>query len=320
LAAVKVPVALFSYNRPNHVRRALDTLSGCRRFKEVQVVVFNDGPKGPNDRDGVEAARDEVRRRQKELGLEIVERPENLGLARSIVAGVTELCAKFGRVIVLEDDLAVAPDFLDYMLTALDRYENNADVYQISGYMFPVELPAQPDAFFLPLTTTWGWATWERAWRQFDRHAAGYEQDLRDSRVRQAFDLEGAYPYSQLLRQKLAGKNDSWGILWWWTVFKNHGLVLHPRRTLTWVGGFDGSGTHCRDETVLQQVDCHDIDQPSLSGRMMFPPEPEIDEAAFLRVKAFLKEHHGVGLGRRIRRLVGLLQRRLTGAGSVRVS
>jgi hypothetical protein len=317
--AVKVPVALFSYNRPNHVRRALETLGKCHRLDEVQIVVFNDGPKRPDDHAGVQAARDEVRRLQNQLGLEVVERPDNLGLARSIVSDVTELCRQFGRVIVLEDDLAVAPDFLDYMLTALDRYENNTNVYQVSGYMFPVEHPTQPDAFFLPLTTTWGWATWERAWSHFDWNAAGYEDVLQNPRVRQEFDLEGAYPYSQLLRDKLNGANDSWGILWWWCVFKNRGLALHPRRTLIWVGGFDGSGTHCRDEAVLQQVDFRDIDQPSLSGRMIFPPQPEVDEAAFLRVKVFLKAHYGVGPWKRIKRLFSGLQRRFAGARGARL-
>lgn len=307
---MQTPLALFSYNRHEKVTLALESLSRCRRFEELKVVVYCDGPKRGEDQASVEGARRTVRQWQQRLGFDVVERTRNFGLAKSIVSGTTELCGLYGRVIVIEDDLVLAPDFLDYMLEALDKYENEANVYQISGYMFPVDHPDQPDAFFLPLTTTWGWATWARAWKHFDWNATGYVEGLQDPQVRRAFDFDDTYPYSELLRRRMEGKNDSWGILWWWSVFNSQGLVLHPRRTLVWLGGFDGSGTHCGTESELQQVDQCSLSQPSLSYPLVLPRGPSVDEAALQRIKEFLRLHAQQPAVGKIKRLFTNVRRR----------
>jgi hypothetical protein len=162
---------------------------------------------------------------------------KNLGLARSVVEGVTQVVAEYGQVIVLEDDLVLSPSFLDYMLQALDRYAGEKNVYQISGYMFPVTQPADADAFFLPLITTWGWATWRHAWQVFNWHASDALEQLKDPSVRRRFDLQNSYPYSVMLENQLRNQTESWGILFWWQVFKARGLALHPRQSLVWNGG-----------------------------------------------------------------------------------
>jgi hypothetical protein len=218
----------------------------------------------------------------------VVERTENLGLARSVVAGVSELCDAYGRVIVVEDDFALRPDFLDYMIRALDKYADCKEIYQVSGYMFPVEHPPRPDAFFLPLSTTWGWATWSRAWRIFDWRAASAPEQLADPAIRRKFDLDNSYPYANMLEDRLAGKNDSWGILWWWAVFRIGGLVLYPRRSLVRVGGFDGSGTHCRANRRMA-VDHEEIDSRAFSSGLDMPTDIIVDWDAFDRIKRYLK-------------------------------
>jgi len=239
------PVAFFSYHRAEHAGRALDSLARCHRLDECRVYLYCDGAKGDGDRAAVAKSRQVVREWGAKFQAVMIERPVNLGLSQSIIAGVTELCRQYGRVIVVEDDLVLSPYFIDYMLQALERYQEVLEVYQISGYMFPVECSAATDALFLPLTTTWGWATWDRAWRSFDWKAAGAREQLTDSKARDRFDLGGSYPYSKMLEDRLAGKNDSWGILWWWTVFQANGVVLYPRESLVVNEGFDGSGVHC---------------------------------------------------------------------------
>jgi hypothetical protein len=243
----KTPIALFAYNRPKHLQAALQALADCQRLDECHLVIFCDGAKTPQDIAKIEAARRVAEEWAARLGGEVITRNENLGLARSIVTGVTSLCEQFGRVIVLEDDLVVAPGFLCFMLEALDRYRDNSRVYQISGYIFPIPDAPEADAVFLPLTTTWGWATWERAWRVFDWNATGALEQLSDSRLRSRFDLEGAYPFSAMLEQRLGRQLDSWGILWWWAVFKWGGVVLYPPHSLVRNIGFDGSGIHHRN-------------------------------------------------------------------------
>jgi hypothetical protein len=148
-------------------------------------------------------------------------------------------------VIVLEDDLVTSRYFLEFMNTALDRYEGEERVMQIAGYMFPERLVFEEDALFLPFISSWGWATWRRAWRHFKPRPAGYERVLADSALRKRFDLNGNYNYSRILRAALRGRIDSWAVWWYLTVFLRNGLVLFPRKTLVRNLGFDGSGVNC---------------------------------------------------------------------------
>jgi hypothetical protein len=280
----KTPLVMFAYHRPMHADRALDSLARCRRLDRCAVHIYCDGPEDPQAMARVAEARDVVREWAGRLPASVVERKEHMGLARSIVSGVTELCERHGRVIVLEDDHVVSADFVDYMLEALDRYEDEESVHQISGFMFPVDHPPRPDAFFLPLTTTWGWATWWRAWRKFDFHAEDAEARLADPATRRRFDFYDSYPFARLLADRIAGRNDSWGILWWWTVFKQDGLALHPRRPLVFNDGFDGTGRHCGrkggdDPSVRDATLRFRFDRP-----FVFPTAVAPDEEAVQRI------------------------------------
>ena len=178
------PIALFTYNRAEHTARVLNSLANCARLDECSLHIYCDAPKREEHAAGVEASRDVVRAEAPKFGATVIERDVNFGLARSIVEGVTDLCDRYGRVIVLEDDLVLSPSFIDYMLQALDRYADEANVYQVSGYMFPIMQPEDTDAFFLPLITTWGWATWRRAWQIFDWDASGALERLKDPSLR----------------------------------------------------------------------------------------------------------------------------------------
>jgi len=282
----KTPIALFTYNRPNHTGRALDSLARCHRFDECRSYIYCDGPKSERDKAEVKVSRTVVREWAEKQGAVVIERQENLGLARSIVTGVTDLCREYGRVIVVEDDLVVSPAFLDYMLQALDRYHDDPQVYQLSGYMFPVDSHAMTEAFFLPFITTWGWATWARAWQVFDWHATGAQVRLTDADTRRRFNLDGHYPYATMLEDRLAGRNDSWGVLWWWSVFQRNGLALYPRQSLVINRGFDGSGRHCGSHHE------EDLGMPEWSQHTyQFPQQIAPDDEAYRQVLEYLAGH-----------------------------
>lgn len=305
----KTPVAVFLYNRPTHARLVLESLSRCRRLDEGAVRIYCDGAKRESDSEAVAATRQVAREWSSRFESQVVERDANLGLARSIVTAVSELCDSHGRVIVVEDDFSLSPSFLDYMLSALDRYGDEPNVYQVSGYMFPIRHSPTPDAFFLPLTTTWGWATWSRAWRVFDWNAADARELLSDPATRRSFNLNNAYPYAEMLETTLRGENDSWGILFWWAVFKAGGLVLHPRKSLVWNGGVDATGTHYGDQLWSNQSLTEFTADEWSGGSFLLPDKVAVDEAAFGKVVEYLRSEQSSGsLFERIRRRI--IQRR----------
>jgi len=286
---IRTSLAIFTYNRPAHTQQMLESLTACHRLDECRVFIFSDGPKTSEQKQGVQATRAVLREWKGRSGAQILERSVNLGLARSIVDGVTRLCDEFGRVIVLEDDMIVSPRFLDYMITALDRYEDDERVCQISGYMFPINHPPHPDAFFLPLTTTRGWATWKRAWELFRWDVSGALVELQEQTTRLAFDLDGAYPYSTMLEDCVAGGNDSWGIRWWWSIFKAGKIVLHPRHSFVWMGGFDGTGTHSGVNKSMMSLSLDDVISFPWDETFAFPPNTVIDWPAREAIKNYLR-------------------------------
>ena len=298
----RTPVALFTYNRVEHTARVLDSLANCARFEECSLHIYCDAAKTEEQTEAVESTRQLVRSQAEKLNATVVEQETNLGLARSVVAGVTDLCDRFGNTIVVEDDLVLNPGFLDYMLQALDRYADESAVYQISGYMFPVSHHSGEDAFLMPLITTWGWATWQRAWKIFDWDASEAHEQLKDPTLRKRFDLNNSYPYSVILENQLNGLTNSWGILFWWQVFKAGGLALHPRRSFVWNGGFDSSGTNCGDQGWSNDQSPEEVTDWTHES-FKFPSEVTIDQKAFDNICAFLKkEQYPASLAGRIKR------------------
>jgi hypothetical protein len=176
-----------------------------------------------------------------------------MGLAKSIIEGVTQLTEQFESVIVVEDDLCTSPRFLEFLNLGLDEYRFQDQVMQIAGHMFPMDLSRHEDALFLPFISSWGWGTWKRAWRYFDPLATGYASLLEDSTLRRRFDLDGHYGFFRLLRAQQENRTDSWAIRWYLSVFLRKGLALYPRRTLVRNLGFDGSGINCNISEIPQE-------------------------------------------------------------------
>ncbi|MGM5050311.1 glycosyltransferase [Tardiphaga sp. 604_B6_N1_1] len=286
----RTPIAFFAYNRPEHTDRALRSLSACRRFDECDLFLFADGPKvdaSEASRAQIDATRAVLRHWAPRLDAELVERDANLGLARSIHSGATTLCDRYGRVIVVEDDLVLGLDFLDFTISALDRYADDAAVMQVGGYTLSPPRSLSADAFLLPVTTTWGWATWKRAWEVFSWQPHALNEARRDGEWKRLFDLDGPGFYSSMLEDRLAGRNDSWGILWWYAVSRRRGLVVYPAQTLVWNGGFDGSGVHCGDTDFVGQAGI-DPDAWRLQQPPRFPTEIAYEPAHLRLIEAFV--------------------------------
>ena len=246
------PIALFAYRRPAHLRRALDSLARNPLARGSPLVIFCDGAKTPDAAADVAGVRRIARSATGFLSLKVIERDENLGLMASVIDGVGKLTRDHGRAIVVEDDLVVAPRFLEFMNLALERYASESRVMQISGYMYPCALESAAGSGFLPSISCWGWATWDRAWRQYDASLAAWEAVRGDPLALRAFDMDGAYDYSGMVERTRSGDLQSWGVVWYLSVFSRQGLVLYPRKSLVSNTGFDGSGTHAEGSAEEQ--------------------------------------------------------------------
>ena len=279
------PIIVFSYNRPNHLKRTLEALSKNELAFESDLFIYCDDATG-------DATEDQLIRVAKNRkiahsitgfkSLNVVERERHFGLADNIIGAVTEVVNKYGKVITLEDDVVTSPGFLRYMNDALDMYENDAQVMHISAYMYPHKQKL-PETFFYEVPYPGGgWATWKRAWKSFSN------------------DIEELYAYwsqrwkefnkfgEDYLQKQLEANKDghlyTWFIKWHAVLLMQNGLTLYPHTSLTNNIGFDDSGSNCGSMTRF------DIDHPADRVSVFRVPIKENRKAASI-IRHFYSGH-----------------------------
>jgi hypothetical protein len=287
------PIALFVYNRPEHTRRTLSYLQKNLFAEESRLFIFSDGPKTEADKAKV----DEVRQLAKEVtgfkSVKLITRKENLGLANSIISGVSKLVNEYDKVIVFEDDLLSSPYTLQYFNEALNRYANEEKVMHIGAYMYPLADKKLPQSFFYRAASSWGWATWARAWKDFepdiDKLITQFDKQKIDR-----FSIEGTMNFWKQMNEFKAGKNNSWAIRWYASIFLKNGLTLNPSQSLINNIGHDGSGVHSNIENMYQvQIAKKEVKE--------FPAEIKENQQAYQAIKNFLKTRKGSLLQRGVR-------------------
>jgi hypothetical protein len=247
------PIVLFVYNRPECTLKTLEHLKRNVLADQSELFIYSDGPKPDakeNDLKKIQEVREIIRKEKWCKEVRIIESPVNLGLADSIINGVTEIVCSYNKVIVLEDDLLTSVHFLEYMNNGLNYYVNEEKVFQIVGYTAPLKVQFRNTALFLPFTSTLGWGTWARAWKYFEKNPPDYVELKINRKLRNEFNLNHTFPWAEFLISQVDANVDSWGIYWWWSVFKQKGLTLFPDKTLISHIGFDQDATHTKNVIV----------------------------------------------------------------------
>jgi len=246
------PIILFVWNRPWHTQKTVEALKRNDLAKDSNLFIFSDGP----DAGGEERVKN-VKKYLKTIKgfgkVTIIERENHLGLANSIIGGVTEIINDYGKVIVMEDDLVSSSSFLIYMNKLLDYYEKEKKIFGISGYNHPQSLMKIPsdykaDIYFNPRAGSWGWATWKDRWEKADWIVMDYADFRKNAKIRKCFN-DGGEDMSEMLDAQMQGKIDSWAIRWSYAVFKNKGAYVYPANSYIDNIGMDGSGMHCGNST-----------------------------------------------------------------------
>lgn len=238
------PIVLFVYNRPWHTRQTVAALQKNVLANLSDLFIYSDGPKDEQTEKTVQEVRKYIHTIDGFKTVTIREREKNMGLAGSIVDGVTAVVNEYGRVVVLEDDLVTSPSFLRYMNDALNLYEHEEKVISIHGYIYPLS-EKLPSTFFLRGADCWGWATWKRGWDLFEGDGQKLLNKLEEKKLTRIFDFSGSYGYTQMLKDQIAGKNNSWAVRWYASAFLRERLTLYPGISLIRNIGLDGMGTHC---------------------------------------------------------------------------
>jgi len=244
------PVVIFVYNRPEITLKTVCALEKNFLSKKTDLFIFSDGPKTLNENNNVSKVRKIINDISGFKSIKVYESKFNKGLANSIINGVTKILSTHDKIIVLEDDLITAPNFLNFMNQALDFYQFNQSIFSISGYT--MDLPSlkneTEDFYFAYRASSWGWGTWSRSWKNIDWKIKEYNEVSKSSKLIKEFNRGGSDMFKMLKNQR-NNKIDSWAIRWCFNQFLRNQFTVFPVKSKIQSIGFGQSATHTKRTT-----------------------------------------------------------------------
>jgi hypothetical protein len=241
------PIILFVYCRPYHTQKTVEALKANYLASQSDLYIFSDGPKDIKVSESVNRVREYIHEIDGFRSVKIKERTGNLGLANSIIAGVSEVISLHGRVIVLEDDLVSSPNFLDFANRSLEKYESEKKIFSIAGYTYNLQFPPLYDYgnYFSPRCESLGWGTWIDRWQKADWKIADFKNFLSNKDDQKTFS-HGGEDLVDMLRKQLEGKIDSWAVRWCYAHFRNEAYCSYPVISKIIHIGTDKYATHVK--------------------------------------------------------------------------
>lgn len=249
------PVVLFVYNRLDATKATVECLKKNYDADKSDLFIFSDNAKKESQQENVRQVREYIKTITGFKTVCIIEAEKNKGLAKSVISGVTDIINQYGRVIVLEDDILTSKYFLKYMNDALEYYQTFNNIWAISGYHFPFEIPEnyRDSVYYFYRSSSWGWATWKDRWATIDWSTKEYSRYRYNPIMINRF-CKGGTDLDKMLRYQMKGKIDSWAIRWCFAQFLQNKLTVYPVHSLVNNIGTDGTGTHCDLTSVRFQA------------------------------------------------------------------
>ncbi len=242
------PIICFGFERPLHLERMLKTLEENIEARESHLFICIDGAKSTTNKELHSQTLKTAKEPYNFKKITIIERQKNLGLRNNIVQTITEVMTQYDKVIILEDDLIIGTNFLNYMNNALNKYEENNKVWHINGYSYP-QVNNSKKSSFSNYISPWGWGTWKNRWDIFingNYFNENFISKLSEDTINE-FNVDGHYDWENIIKKTMLGSVNSWAAFWYQAIFLNEGLTLFPNKSHTQNGGFDGTGEHCSD-------------------------------------------------------------------------
>lgn len=270
---MKTPVALIIFNRPDFTARVLEAIASA---KPEKLLVIADGPRSnrQDDQEKCAAARDVIRQVDWDCQVLTNYSENNLGCGLRPATGINWVFDNVEEAIILEDDCLPHPGFFPYCEELLERYREDERVMMIGGVNFLGELKSSFQSYhFSRFGSSWGWASWKRAWRLYD-----YEMRLwptvRDAGLLEQLFLDPIHcRYWKEIFQKTyeSNANDVWDYQWLLACWINSGYRIFPEVNLISNIGFRDDATHTFGSGPFANMKTDGLELPLKHPPFVFP-------------------------------------------------
>lgn len=244
---MNTPVALFIFNRPDTTARVLDAL---RAVRPRTVFVIADGARADEPEDAARCAATRACIETIDWECEVVKQyaDRHLGLRRRVESGLDWLFENADEGIILEDDCVPEPAFFRFCEELLTRYRDTPRVMGISGTNFHFGQYAPPYSYhFSRYPLVWGWATWKRAWAQYDATMEAWANLRGTDWLASTLESPAAVRYWDGVFQKNFESPGSWDYAWMLATWLHEGLHVCPSVNLVSNIGFRSDASHTRN-------------------------------------------------------------------------
>lgn len=240
-----VPIAFVVFNRPDVTKVSFERI---QRLRPNRLFIISDGPRETRMGESrlVEQSRQIAEQIDWPCDVQKIYASENMGCGRRISSGISKVFEAVDRAIILEDDCIAESSFFSYCQTLLDYYQDDQRVMAISGDNFQLsQSRTSASYYFSKYPHCWGWATWRRAWNQFDLGIHDWPEFRDSGHLSTICSSQREIDYwTQIFNKSYAGEDSSWAYPWTCCCWMNHGLTALPDVNLVSNHGFGADATH----------------------------------------------------------------------------
>jgi hypothetical protein len=241
---MRIAILVTAFNRPKELRSCLDALKNV----ENQIIVSIDGPRNNRDRDLIEECKAVIEECLPDKTITWFAN-ENRGCYRSVTEAITRTLVDYEAVIVIEDDIVVANDFVSFTELALTEFSSNKSIGSVCGMnLVPDQNLEHPEsvARLSIYADSWGWATWSDRWEDFV-HAESL-MNIERGITTLPMNIISWGAWKKILKSVYKGEIDSWAYRWMWTNWKKERLHLVFNINLVSNIGFGVNSTHTKEK------------------------------------------------------------------------
>jgi hypothetical protein len=249
------PIGLSTYNRLSHLQRTIEALQKNKFSLQSELFVFSDAPKS-GDEEKVEAVRSFLKTIDGFKAVHILERTEN-NRVKNNRGGMRMLLERYGRMIFLEEDVITAPSFLTYMNQALEKYEDDEQIFSVSAYCPKIKIPSdyEHDIFLFKRFNAWGFGIWKNRFEQINYVTLDeYNYFAGDADKVAAFINGGGKDMMKMLTFDAKGLIDALDVKARYAQFLSNQYTVFPTSSLSFNIGMDSSGEHCDYSTRFRVI------------------------------------------------------------------
>ena len=256
---LSTPVLFLIFNRPDTTERVFEEI---RKAKPKRLFIVADGPRNEEEREKCEAARAVVEKIDWDCEVKRNYSEKNLGCKIRVSSGIDWFFENVEQGIILEDDCLPSQSFFPFCEELLERYKDDERVGMISGNnFFAQDFNSKYSYHFSNHGSIWGWASWKRAWKNYDVAMKAWTKIDQDNMLYNYFyDKKVKNTWKDRFNNVFNGKIDTWDFQWAFTRYLNRYSTIRPCKNLVANIGFDNRATHTKGKVNPLFLVKHELD------------------------------------------------------------